>query len=68
MMLIGDDSQCYPSYRDIATARYVHLADDPVKAATEAVGRHIAAAMEGADSGEVVELPRSGRATIKDNQ
>ena len=29
------------------TARYAHLADDPVKAASDAVGRHIAAAMEG---------------------
>jgi integrase len=50
------------------TARYAHLADDPVKAASDAVGRHIAAAMEGADSGEVVELPRPGRATTKDKQ
>ena len=30
------------------TARYAHLADDPVKAASDAVGRHIAAAMEAA--------------------
>ena len=29
------------------TARYAHLADDPVKAASDAVGRHIAAAMDG---------------------
>jgi integrase len=36
------------------TARYAHLADDPVKAASEAVGRHIAAAMDGGNSGEVV--------------
>ena len=50
------------------TARYAHLADDPVKAATDAVGRHIAAAMEGADSGEVVELPRSGRTGTKDKK
>ncbi len=48
------------------TARYAHLADDPVKAATDAVGRHIAAAMDGADNGEVAELPRSGRTSIKD--
>lgn len=44
------------------TARYAHLADDPVKAASDAVGRHIAAAMEGDKSGEVVDLPRSRRA------
>ena len=48
------------------TARYAHLADDPVKAATDAVGRQIAAAMKGAGSGEVVELPRSGGAITKD--
>jgi len=41
------------------TARYAHLADDPVKAASDAVGRHIAAAMDGGNSGEVVGLPRS---------
>ena len=35
------------------TARYAHLADDPVKAASDAVGRHIAAAMEGV-SGEII--------------
>jgi integrase len=39
------------------TARYAHLADDPVKAASEAVGRHIAAAM-GGTGGELVELSR----------
>ena len=37
------------------TARYAHLADDPVKAASDAVGRHIAAAMEGV-SGEIIGL------------
>ena len=37
------------------TARYAHLADDPVKAASDLVGRHIAAAMEGA-RGELVGL------------
>jgi integrase len=47
------------------TARYAHLADDPVKAASDAVGRHIAAAMEGG-SGDVVDLPMSGRAATKD--
>ena len=45
------------------TARYAHLADDPVKAASDAVGRHIAAAMDGGKSGAVVDLPRSRRAT-----
>ena len=43
------------------TARYAHLADDPVKAANDAVGRHIAAAMDGRTSGEVVSLPNSRR-------
>jgi integrase len=47
------------------TARYAHLADDPVKAASDAVGRHIAAAMDGGKSGEVVNLPRSRRAVPK---
>ena len=49
------------------TARYAHLADDPVKAASDAVGRHIAAAM-GGTSGEVVELPNSRRAAPKLNR
>ena len=48
------------------TARYAHLGDDPVKAATDAVGRHIAAAMDGAGSGEVVELRRPRTAAVKD--
>ena len=43
------------------TARYAHLADDPVKAASDAVGRHIAAAMEGGRSSEIVELAKSQR-------
>jgi integrase len=47
------------------TARYAHLADDPVKAASDAVGRHIAAAMEGGSSGDIVDLPSSRRATSK---
>jgi integrase len=50
------------------TARYAHLADDPVKAASDAVGKHIAAAMEGGSSGEVVDLPNSRRATPKVNR
>lgn len=40
------------------TSRYAHLADDPVSAASEAVGRHIAAAMDGM-SGEIVDFGRS---------
>jgi len=43
------------------TARYAHLAADPVNAANDAVGRHIAAAMEGSTSGEVVDLTKSQR-------
>ncbi len=38
------------------TARYAHLADDPVRAANEAIGEKIAAAMKGA-SGEVIRMP-----------
>jgi integrase len=41
------------------TARYAHLADDPVKAASDAVGRHIAAAMDGGKSGEILDLTKS---------
>ena len=41
------------------TARYAHLADDPVKAASNAVGRHIAAAMDGGTSGEVMDFAKS---------
>jgi len=36
------------------TARYAHLADDPVKAASNAVGRRIASAMDSGAKGEVV--------------
>jgi len=39
------------------TARYAHLADDPIRAANEAIGEKIAAAMKG-KSGEVVEMPK----------
>jgi integrase len=41
------------------TARYAHLADDPVKAASNAVGRHIAAAMEGYTNSDIVQLTKS---------
>ena len=47
------------------TARYAHLADDPVKAASDAVGRHIASAMESGTSGEVVDLTKSRGARRK---
>jgi integrase len=50
------------------TARYAHLADDPVKAASDAVGRHIAAAMESRNGGELLDLPRSSRPTRKPNK
>ncbi len=40
------------------TQRYAHLAADPIRAANEAIGQRIAAAMKGAGEGaEVVELP-----------
>ena len=41
------------------TARYAHLADDPVKAASDAVGRHIASLMDRQTRGEVLDLNRS---------
>ena len=47
------------------TARYAHLADDPVKAASDAVGRHIAAAMEDGRNSEVAELAKSQRPNRK---
>ena len=50
------------------TARYAHLADDPVKAASDAVGKHIAAAMDGGTTGNVVELPSSRRAAAKSDR
>ena len=43
------------------TARYAHLADDPVKAASNAVGRRIASAMEGGKGDEVTDLSKSRR-------
>ena len=43
------------------TARYAHLATDPVKAATERVGGAIAAMLSGRKGGEVVDLPAGGR-------
>ena len=47
-------------HRDAATtARYAHLAADPLRRANDAIGAWIEAAMKGEASGEVVEL--SGR-------
>ena len=41
------------------TQRYAHLASDPVRAANEAIGERIAAAMKGGAGGaEVVSLPK----------
>ena len=47
------------------TARYAHLADDPVKAASDAVGRHIASAMDSGASGEVANLAKAREAKRK---
>jgi integrase len=43
------------------TARYAHLADDPVKAASDAVGARIAAAMAGDKPGDVVDFSNAKR-------
>ncbi len=40
------------------TQRYAHLADDPLRAASEAIGGQVAAALRGEDAAEVVELKR----------
>ncbi len=40
----------------VTTQRYAHLAADPIRAANEAIGQRIAAAMKG-EGAEVVELP-----------
>jgi integrase len=40
------------------TARYAHLADDPVKAAADRISASIASAMRGDDGGVVQPLPR----------
>jgi integrase len=49
--------------KSTTTARYAHLADDPVKAASHAVGRRIAAAMDGG-GGEIVDLRARPLGTI----
>ena len=41
------------------TQRYAHLADDPLRAASEAIGGQIAAALGGEDSAEVVKIARA---------
>jgi integrase len=41
------------------TARYAHLADDPVRAASDAVGRHIAAAMDRDNIGSIAPLAKT---------
>lgn len=40
------------------TARYAHLADDPLRAVADRVGSTVAAALGGARSAEIVKLPR----------
>jgi integrase len=40
------------------TQRYAHLADDPLRAASEAIGGQVAAALAGDDEGDVVHLKR----------
>jgi hypothetical protein len=44
-----------------------HLADDPVKAASDAVGRHMAAAMDSGTSGEVVDFAQAKRGANLDD-
>lgn len=44
------------------TARYSHLADDPLRAVADRVGATVAAALGGAPAAEVVPLPRRGGA------
>jgi integrase len=43
------------------TARYAHLADDPVKAASDVVGARIAAAMEGTSGGTINRITKANR-------
>lgn len=42
------------------TARYAHLASDPLKAAAASIGERIAAALDGGEGAEVVPLRRGG--------
>ena len=41
------------------TARYAHLADDPVKAASDSVGARIAAAMDSGSGGAIIPLAKT---------
>lgn len=43
------------------TARYAHLADDPLKAAANRISESIAAAMDGQSSAEIVQIRKPGR-------
>lgn len=43
------------------TSRYAHLADDPVRQASEAIGRRLAAAMAGGGEGDLVSFSRPYR-------
>lgn len=38
------------------TQRYAHLADDPLRAASEAIGGQVSAALSGRDGGEIVKI------------
>ncbi len=41
-----------------STQRYAHLGDDPLRSAANRISRQIAAAMNGQQDAEVVELPK----------
>jgi hypothetical protein len=43
------------------TQRYAHLADDPVRSASELVGSRIAAALEGREEAPVLEIRKASR-------
>jgi len=44
------------------TARYTHLADDPLRAAADRVAGAIAGALDGGENAEIVEMPKAQRA------
>lgn len=48
------------------TARYAHLADDPLRQAANKIGNEIAAAMSGtkANSAEIVQMPKRGGSNV----
>ena len=64
MLMIG---KLLGHHQPQTTARYSHLAPDPVAAASEAVGSRIDAAMRGEGGAEVVSMgkPRVAGATRK---